>query len=256
MKKWFAALLAAVCLLMSGCSDTGRFVQDLKDSGLTGRDVAEHVLDGTKQLLHDAADPDNPLSGKNTDERVILCLEEAYPGHTFSVVEPFDKKVNKGRFCDENGLEFEVNSLVYDNIYHFACRDEYLKTILEQQDFVAKATEIAAVYQCSVDASIYGLWIEPLEGSVDEALFADYAQMASEILNCVDTPQLAHSKATKFSTGVVNYYTMSSMSVCAVYPVEYQNRTTAANFSFRDRDMPVEQMQQRFVDELNRLKEG
>ena len=30
---------------------------------------------------------DNPLKGKNTDERILMCLEKEYPEHDFETVE-------------------------------------------------------------------------------------------------------------------------------------------------------------------------
>ncbi|MDU0946187.1 MAG: hypothetical protein E7A65_07280 [Anaerococcus vaginalis] len=31
-------------------------------------------------------DEDNPLSGKDTDQRILMCLNKAYPEHNFKVV--------------------------------------------------------------------------------------------------------------------------------------------------------------------------
>ena len=49
------------------------------------------------------SDKDNPLHGKDTDERIVMCLENAYPEHNFKVVKSFDKQKNEGLFEDENG---------------------------------------------------------------------------------------------------------------------------------------------------------
>ena len=49
------------------------------------------------------SDKDNPLHGKDTDERVVMCLENAYPEYNFKVVKSFDKQKNEGLFEDENG---------------------------------------------------------------------------------------------------------------------------------------------------------
>ena len=43
-------------------------------------------------------DNDNPLSGKNTDERIIMSLEETSPEHTFSVIDSFDNEKGEGFF--------------------------------------------------------------------------------------------------------------------------------------------------------------
>lgn len=34
----------------------------------------------------------NPLSGKDTDQRIVMCLNNAYPEHNFKVVKSFDKQ--------------------------------------------------------------------------------------------------------------------------------------------------------------------
>ena len=87
-------------MAFSGCSEIGKLVQDVDNS-------------------------DNPLSGKDTDERIIMCLEEEYPEHDFVVVESFNKENDSGKFEDKNGIEFTVHGLIYDNTYHFGCRNDY-----------------------------------------------------------------------------------------------------------------------------------
>ena len=54
-------------MAFSGCSEIGKLVQDVDNS-------------------------DNPLSGKDTDERIIMCLEEEYPEHDFVIVESYNKE--------------------------------------------------------------------------------------------------------------------------------------------------------------------
>ena len=70
------------------------------------------------------SDKDNPLHGKDTDERIVMCLENAYPEHNFKVVKSFDKQKNEGLFEDENGISFKVRDLIYNNTYHFGCRED------------------------------------------------------------------------------------------------------------------------------------
>ena len=70
-------LILLLCIFSTGCSEIGKLVQDGNDS-------------------------DNPLSGKNTDERIIMCLEQAYPEHAFRVVTPFNKEKDCGIYSDEN----------------------------------------------------------------------------------------------------------------------------------------------------------
>lgn len=57
------------------------------------------------------ANADNALTGKDTDQRIIMCLQNAYPDHEFKVVKSFEKQKNEGIFEDENGLEFKVRDL-------------------------------------------------------------------------------------------------------------------------------------------------
>ena len=57
-------LILLLCISLSGCSELAKLVSDMNSE-------------------------DNPLSGKNTDERIIMCLEEEYPEHDFVVVESF-----------------------------------------------------------------------------------------------------------------------------------------------------------------------
>ena len=50
------------------------------------------------ELVNDKNSAGNPLSGKNTDERIIMCLEEEYPEHDFVVVESFNKENDFGKW--------------------------------------------------------------------------------------------------------------------------------------------------------------
>ena len=43
----------------------------------------------------------NPLRGKDTDERIVMCMEETYPEHEFLVKTSFDKSKDCGVFQDE-----------------------------------------------------------------------------------------------------------------------------------------------------------
>ena len=232
LKKLYIIFITMMCLSLTGCSELFK-------------------------LLHDSLNSDNPLSGKDTDERIIMCLESAYPGHTFSVVEPFDKKADSGTFCDENGIEFSVHSLLYDNVYHFGCEDDYLATLLENESFVLKANDIASKYGCHITESGIEsgiIDIEPLQDSLNDYTFKEYAQMVSEVLNVVDVPEVVGPETTEFSTGVINYYTRPCMSILTYYPITYKDSKTAAKFYFEDKDLSVEQLEQRFEDTLKELQ--
>lgn len=101
-------LIVGICLSVTACSSMRIF-----------SDIMECITDN-----------DNPLCGKNTDERIIMSLEDTYPEHTFSVIDSFDNKKGEGLFSDESGIKFRVHNLVYNNTYHFGCEDDYLATIL------------------------------------------------------------------------------------------------------------------------------
>lgn len=227
LKKLRIILVILMCLLLTGCS-------------------------GLVKLLHDSVDSDNPLSGKDTDERIIMSLEETYPEHTFSVVESFDKKMDKGLFCDENGIEFSVHSLLYDNVYHFGCKNDYLAVILKNQNYFDVLAEITEKYGyvLYIDYENECVWIEPTSENID---FLQYASMIHEILNSVKVPQVIFPEKTEFSTSEVNYYTTPCLDI-VMCEISYGDTSTAVNFYFEDKDLSVEQLQQRFEDEFNELK--
>lgn len=80
-------LILFLFISLSGCSEVVKLVNDKNSAG-------------------------NPLSGKNTDERIIMCLQQTYPEHTFSIVTPFDKDADCGIYSDENGVEFSVSKII------------------------------------------------------------------------------------------------------------------------------------------------
>lgn len=231
MRKFGAILITLMCLLLTGCTEIFK-------------------------LLHDAVDSDNPLSGKDTNERIVMCLEETYPEHEFSVVESFDKTADKGVFCDENGIEFSVHTLLYDNIYHFGCEDDYLAVLLKERSYF---DELAAItekygYIADIDYVNESVWIEPAVSNTVDLDFVQYASMVHEILNAVETPRVIFPEETGFSTGEVNYYTQPCFGsvMCAI---SYNNVSTAVVFRFEDKDVSVEQLQKRFEDKMDCLKE-
>lgn len=48
--------------------------------------------------MNRVTDNDNPLSGKSTDERIIMSLKDTYPEHTFSAINSFDNDKGEGLF--------------------------------------------------------------------------------------------------------------------------------------------------------------
>ena len=117
-------LIVGICLFVTACSPV------------------ENLFD----IMDQITDNDNPLSGKSTDERIIMSLEDTYPEHTFSAINSFDNDKGEGSFSDENGIEFRVHNLIYNNAYHFGCEDDYLETILNEQNYISQASDIATKY--------------------------------------------------------------------------------------------------------------
>ena len=69
-------LIIGICLSATACSSIRLF-----------SNIMDYITDN-----------DNPLSGKNTDERIIMSLKETYPEHTFSVIDSFDNEKGEGFF--------------------------------------------------------------------------------------------------------------------------------------------------------------
>ena len=69
-------LIIGICLSATACSSIRLF-----------SNIMDYITDN-----------DNPLSGQNTDERIIMSLEETYTAHTFSVIDSFDNEKGEGFF--------------------------------------------------------------------------------------------------------------------------------------------------------------
>ena len=117
-------LIVGICLSVTACSPV------------------ENLFD----IMNWITDNDNPLSGKSTDERIVMSLEDTYPEHTFSAINSFDNDKGEGFFSDEKGIKFRVHNLIYNNTYHFGCEDDYLATILNEQNYISQASDIATKY--------------------------------------------------------------------------------------------------------------
>lgn len=192
------------------------------------------------KLVNDTISADNPLSGKNTDERIIMCLQQTYPEHTFNIVTPFDKDADCGVYSDENGVEFSVSKIIYNNTYHFGCSDDYLKTILENQNYIDKVEDIVKKYNLSYK---YNDSIVRINTSVNDEM-SDVSTAIYEILNCVNVPEVIWPKEQGFSTGVVNYYTTPNWGLL-LCRCEAQNKATNVVFYFSDVGLSQEEIEQR-----------
>ena len=201
---------------------------------------------------------DNPLSGKSTDERVIMCLELRYPEHQFTVIESFDRETECGIYADESGREFEVHNLLLDNIKHFGCYDEYLSTILREQHFEEKALLIGVKHGQRIEISesyiSIDFWIEDiLKGKLS---FKEAAEIILEILNCVDTPTVTRLDEEGFSTNEINYYTKPVWGG-VIFSFENKCDTLGVGYHIRfcDKDESVENIEKQLEDVFNRIYE-
>ena len=187
------------------------------------------------ELVNDKNSAGNPLSGKNTDERIIMCLEEEYPEHDFVVVESFNKENDFGKFT--------VHGLVYDNTYHFGCRNDYLKVLLESQDYLNKVSGIAEEYGFNVDYSEETIGIEGDENKDSSDSIVRISEMIQKILNSVDTPQIMYPKeAGSFSTGEINYYSIPCWGqLTCLYHI--QGHSAVMTFRFGDESITEENIQ-------------
>lgn len=195
------------------------------------------------------ANADNALTGKDTDQRIIMCLQNAYPDHEFKVVKSFDKQKNEGIFEDENGLEFKVRDLIYNNTYHFGCRDEYLSTILKNEDFFEKAKKVVEEkYGQKLVYNKNTMSIDIIYDDNNQITTDEISQLVQEVLNIVDTPKVKYPADREFSTNVVNYYTLPALGVLQCY-IEKNEIGEIELFYFSDKSMKQSKIKEK-IDKL------
>lgn len=195
------------------------------------------------------ANADNALTGKDTDQRIIMCLQNAYPDHEFKVVKSFDKQKNEGIFEDENGLEFKVRDLIYNNTYHFGCRDEYLSTILKNEDFFEKAKKmVEEKYGQKLVYNKNTMSIDIIYDDNNQITTDEISQLVQEVLNIVDTPKVKYPADREFSTNVVNYYTLPALGVLQCYIEKIEIGETEL-FYFSDKSMKQSKIKEK-IDKL------
>lgn len=189
-------------------------------------------------------DKNNPLSGKSTEERTIMALEKAYPGHKFKMVKKFDTYNGNyyGVFKDENGLKFKVDNIIYDNIYHFGCEDEYLVEILKQEDFIEIASKIARKYGYTMKIDDENKTVDVSIPYSDNVTAEHVATVMKEILNSVDVPEM-YIENEEFSTGEVNYYSSSKMrSIGYEFVLGDKGRMASDVVDFLEKNKSVEEL--------------
>lgn len=201
-----------------------------------------------------SSDPDNPLNGKNTDERIIICLEKTYPKQKFSVISPFDEKKGTGTYTDEDGIEFEVHDILYNNKYHFGCRDEYLSTLLKKQNYQEKAENIVKGYEQSISFDEEYTVVEITLDESSETALTDVAKMILEILNSVDIPETVYPMNQEFSTGEVNYFTQPTWGILQCH-CKKEGVKMIGRFYFSDKNKSVTEIESVLVDLDQSIKE-
>ena len=192
---------------------------------------------------------------QSTDERIIMSLEDTYPEHTFSAINSFDNDKGEGLFSDEKGIKFRVHNLIYNNTYHFGCEDDYLATILNEQNYISQASDIATKYGYALayDEENEIVSIQYAEDFQQTDDFSYYSKMVYEILNVVEIPTVVDPD-TEFSTGEVNYYSRPCMGTL-LCDITYHTSKTSVRISFEDKDLSEEQIQAKFKEEYQWLKE-
>lgn len=190
---------------------------------------------------------DNPLANKDTDERIIMCLQKTYPEHQFETIETYEIKRNQGIYVDENGVKFKVTNITYNNRYHFGCRDEYLFTLLNQQNYVEEIKKILENYNLQITKEELGISVlVELNSNTDVPVIA---QAVYEVLNSVDVPEVVFPKQQGFSTGEVNYY---SVPKWGIFRCDFEDKsievTDGEQFYFEDKSLSVTEIEKRLND--------
>ena len=225
MKKVFAGMCMMICFIMSACG-----------LGMNSKD--------------------NPLSGKSTEERMIMALEQAYPGSNFEVAKKYGEYDGwyYAEFHDENGLKFKVDNVIYNNHYHFGCYDEYMVEILNQQNFLEKATKIANKYGYTLDYDNENK-VANVVIPYSEAVTAGHvAAVMKEILHTVNVPEM-YIANEEFSTGEVNYYSQSKMREVGYVFTSGDERWLATGIvNFIDRDQSIEELSINIQTRLDEAK--
>lgn len=197
----------------------------------------------------------SPLRGKSTEERILMALEEAYPENDFTIVEPYeDHGDDYYAVCaDENGLEFRVDTVGYDNTYHFDCSDAYLQEVLVEQGFVEKAIQIANDngYEVEYDSQqdYIDIIINISNGDID---LNNAAQTILSILNSPKSIPEHLTPDTGFSTGEVHFYTRHKFDGIGYIMVSDSKDVylSGGYIRFNERDYPKEGLIKQMNTEL------
>lgn len=223
-RKSLASIIVFLLLLVSGCN-----------------------------ILAKTGNENNPLYGKTTDDRIIMCLEKAYPEHLFHMVKSYDDSIREGVFADENGVEFKVTKVFINNLYHFGCKDQYLYVLLEEQEYLKKVEEIMK----KNDLPFEGIISPSTKVMLDEKL--DKQELASivlEVLNCVEVPEVIWPYDTTFSTREVNYYTQPKWGT---FSIDFEDCSRGITFSvvfhFEDKELTVDEIVARMDEEIKMVEE-
>lgn len=200
----------------------------------------------------------NPLLKKNTDERILMCLEDTYPGHRFSTVKSFDKSIDSGIYKDENGLEFEVHSMLYNNLYHFGCKNDYLLSLLKKEKYEEKANEIVKKYNQEFKYDDSYTMITISFDKEDAISTSVAAEMILEVLNSVEITEVIFPDKLGFSTREINYYSEPVWGVLRCEIIK-DGCISGTQFYFEDKNKSTDEIEEKiveviqFIDDRNEL---
>lgn len=220
--------------------------------------VLSVVLLSGCSILGSRREPDNPLSGRSTDERIILALEKVYYEHKFTTIKPYGKQEDGKKYAvcaDENGVEFKVTGFLYNNIFHFGCEDGYCAAILRKNNFLERAKEIAnrdGYQDVTLDEETQGVSINV---TISDWNRTEFEKVIGTLVKMIDITEEIPKRApirTGFSTGKVNYYTLPTMTgVCVHFLDEKGEQVDLVFVYYTDRGKTVEQlMDERIREQL------
>ena len=170
-----------------------------------------------------------------------IVLVNSNPATIMTDKEIADKMIKKmvglRIFEDENGISFKVRDLIYNNTYHFGCRDEYLSTILKNENFFEKAEKVVEEkYGQKLVHSENTMSIDIIYDDNNQITTDEISQLVQEVLNIVNTPKVKYPAEREFSTNVVNYYTLPALGVLQCY-IEKNEIGETELFYFSDKSM-------------------
>ncbi len=202
MKKLKVVIIIILMLCFTACSSAQNLL-----------DMASFALERYEE--NETAMESNPLAGMDKNEKVLYILHESYPGHTFTAVTPAENFTDCGIYADENGLEFEVDSIYSLASYQIGMYDDYMYETLMAQDVLKKVQTILDKYGYEMDFSEENRHLSFTINITDYAATPEDILTVVKEINALDIYVPTYNfigDSTGFSTGEINFYTLSEMS--------------------------------------------